>query len=145
VIYSGSALVTGSSSKMVTLQLPSAGELFLTLTDYNFTSPFASLSMGLMSGQSMVSQLALPGSVMYSDTTGPMTLYADVSWAAQGVLDAGLYNVTATFLPAVAAVPLPESGLLLVCCLGVALLLNFLFQRRRGSVRDRIQGEPALP
>jgi hypothetical protein len=119
VLYSSSELVLGSDTLAATLAIPSAGDLFLTLTDYQFPAGFASLDLQITDASTTVLPLSAAGSYMLS-VSGPETLYADVFATAQSSgSDMGLYNLTATFVPALTQVPLPASGLLLVA-LGLA-------------------------
>jgi hypothetical protein len=129
VLYSDSELVQGSQASVATLSIPSAGELFLTLTDLKFPDDFSSLKFALTDTSTALVGLADPGTLTLN-LTGPTTLYAEVFANAQGAADIGLYNLTATFLGNSSPVPLPPSGLLLAGVSLLALLLNRLLQRR---------------
>lgn len=130
VIYSQSSLMQGNSASVTTLNLPGAGELFLTLTDLAFPTNFSSLDFSLSSSNTDLVGLADPGTLKMS-VTGPETLYADVFATAAADGGAGLYNLTGTFLPT-NPVPLPTGGLLLAS--GV-LLLPLCAVLRRGRLR----------
>jgi hypothetical protein len=127
VLYSDSPMVQGSADTLTTLSVPGAGELFLTLTDLDFPSPFSSLKFSLTDTAGALVGFADPGTLTL-DLTKPTTLYADVIATTQAGTEAGLYNLTATFLDA-SPVPLPASGLLLGG--GIALAL---FIKRRHKV-----------
>lgn len=143
VIYSQSTPVQGSLSTVATLDVPSAGELFVTLSDLDYTSTFASLTFYLTNDLSAEVGQAQPGTLQLS-LTGPTTLYAAVFATAQGSQDAGMYNLTATFLGSPGSdslVPLPASGALLAA----ALLLWLGIAACRGGgllirVGERLRG-----
>lgn len=129
VLYSGTALVSGSTAETITLNLPSAGELFMTLTDYNFPNPFASLQFNLSDGSSNKTPLTAAGSLLTWTATGPTTLYANVFATAQGVCDVGLFNLTASFV-STAPVGIPATGVLLASVTALAALLEWACRRR---------------
>lgn len=129
VLYSDSQLVQGSEASVAALQIPSAGNLFLSLTDLRFPDPFASLQFDLTGTQNALVGLSPSGTTLTLGLTGPATLYANVFATAQGPLDIGLYNLTATFLTT-APVSLPASGALLAGITSLALLLDGLLRRR---------------
>jgi hypothetical protein len=128
VLYSNSELIFGSDTLSATLAIPSAGDLFLTVTDYQFPAAFASLDLQVTDASTTLLPLSAAGSYMLS-VSGPETLYADVfATALPGGSDMGLFNLTATFLPTVTQVPLPAGGLLL---LTVTLAFACLRLRKR--------------
>ncbi len=131
VLYSQSTYVKGNAGNVTTLETPGAGELFLTLTDLDFPTQFASLDFSLSSSSTALTGLADPGTLQLS-VTGPTTLYADVFASAQGKCDVGLYNLTATFLGNASPVPLPGSGTLLSGAL--LFLLAGVYRRRVAGV-----------
>jgi hypothetical protein len=122
VLYSESPMVQGSANTLTTLSVPGAGELFLTLTDLDFPSPFSSLKFSLTDTAGALVGFADPGTLTL-DLTKPTTLYADVVATTQAGTEAGLYNLTATFLGA-SPVPLPASGLLLGGGIALALIIK---------------------
>jgi hypothetical protein len=128
VLYSGNEL-TGSGANTVSLSIPSAGDLFLTLTDLDFPNPFAFLKFSLTdTHNALAGGLTNPGMLQLS-LTGPTTLYADVlARAASG--GPGLYNLTATFVSS-APVGLPGSGELLGAVTALAVGLDLIWRRSR--------------
>lgn len=125
VLYSNSWLTSGNSAESTALQVPAAGELFVTLTDLAFPDSYTSLDLSLTDGTSTLESLPNPGELTL-DLTQPSTLYADVFGEVTGE---GLYNLTATFLPS-APVPLPASCWLLASAL---MGLVWCAQRRARS------------
>ena len=134
VLYSQSQMVQGNNASVVQLDVPTAGQLFLTLTDLDFPDPFASLKFALTSLTSAQVGLAVAGTLTL-DLTAPTTLYAEVFWKAPSGVDAGLYNLTATLLTTgdVLPFPLPASGGLL----GGVLLLALAGLARQAFTRSR--------
>jgi hypothetical protein len=132
VLYSGSDLVQGSAADAVTLSLPGAGELFLTLTDLDFPDPFASLRFALTNAQTAIVGLSVAGATDIK-VASPTTLYANVFATTQASSDLGLYNLTATFVSA-AEVALPASGGLLGSVALPAMILAFLCRRRARTI-----------
>jgi hypothetical protein len=128
VLFSGSELIQGNGANAITLSVPGAGELFLTLTDLNFPDPFASLNFSLSNAQTALFGVIEPGSVSLG-VAGPATLYADVFATTQSGFDLGLYNLTATFVSA-APVNLPATGGLLTIVTMLAVGLELLCKRR---------------
>jgi len=120
VLYSQSQLVQGNQGQSMSIVVPSAGELLLTLTDLKFTSAFNALKFGISDSASALVGMADPGTLTL-DVPGPTTLYAQVLASAQGSFNMGLYNLTATFLPGSSPVPVPASGWLLAAALGFGL------------------------
>jgi hypothetical protein len=120
VVASNSVLVVGDSSSITPLQLPGAGELFITLTDLNFPLTLASLDLSIAQGGSTLLGLS-PAGTFNLQVSQATTLFADVFWDGQGSTDTGLYNLTATFIPAT-PVPLPGAATSLVAALGALLL-----------------------
>lgn len=132
VLFSQSTLVMGALSNVTTFNVPSAGELFLTLSDLNYTSPFASLTFYTTNDLSAEVGQAQAGTLQL-DLTGPTTLYAEVFATAQGSKDAGMYNLTATFLDDPSSpVPLPASGGLLAA--SILLWLGIGAVRKAGGL-----------
>jgi hypothetical protein len=133
VLYSGAQLVQGSQAGVTALNIPSAGELFLTLTDLQFPDPFSSLKFDLTDTLSSKTGLSNPG-ILTLDLTGPATLYANVFATAGGSTNLGLYNLTATFLGSSevtgAPVPLPATGALLAAVTSLAVLFELVGRRR---------------
>ena len=133
VLYSGAELVQGSRAGITALNIPSAGELFLTLTDLQFPDPFSSLKFDLTDTLSSKTALTNPGTLTLN-LTGPATLYANVFASAGGSSNLGLYNLTATFLASsgvtAAPVPLPATGGLLAAVTGLAALFELVGRRR---------------
>jgi hypothetical protein len=130
-------LEQGSQPSVTPLDVPSAGELSVTLTDMQFPSPFASLQFALADANSMLTMLSNAGTTTL-DLTAPITLYADV-FATSQTGGSGLYNLTAAFVPS-SSVPLPPSaaslaGGLLVLLLG---LCNIALSRGRGPTQATV-------
>lgn len=134
VLYSQSSLVKGSVANVTTLYTPGPGELFLTLTDLDYTNTFGSLKFSLSNSTTALVGLAEPG-ILTLDLTQPTTLYADVFATAGGRSELGIYNLTATFLGA-SPVPLPASVLMLGC----GLLALWLFGLKGWRVSDFLVG-----
>ena len=109
-LYSGSKLVFGNSASILQLVIPAAGVLSLSWTDLDFSSSLATLDIGLSSATSNMGDFQSSGSTTLT-LNGPVTLYAAIFATAQGSMDVGLYHVSASFMPAVAAVPLPSVGI----------------------------------
>jgi hypothetical protein len=133
VLYSGAQLVQGSLAGVTALSIPSAGELFVSLTDLQFPDPFSSLKFDLSDTQSTKTAMSNPGTLTLN-LTGPATLYANVFAKAGGSSNLGLYNLTATFMgtanPAGAPVPLPATGALLAAVTTLAALFELVGRRR---------------
>lgn len=123
-----SELVMGNQSQATAINIPSAGQLTLTLTDVGFTSVFSALNFAVSTSSADLVPPKDPGT-MILDISGPTTLYTHVFAKAQGGFDLGMYNLTANFTPSSAPVPLPGTGPLLGAMLGLAWL--------GGRVRDR--------
>jgi hypothetical protein len=121
-LYSDSRLVFGDSASVVQLDVPSAGVLSLAWSDLDFGSSLANLDVELSNGLQALGNFQTDGSTTL-DLAGPVKLYVTVFAAAQGTMDVGLYHLSATFAPAVAAVPLPRLGVL---GLGIAALVIFV-------------------
>lgn len=135
VLYSNSQMVQGAAANVATLTTPGAGELFLTLTDLDFPTSFASLQFALTDASAVLgSGLVDAGTVLTLDLTQPTTLYADVFALTKGQAGVGLYNLTATFLDS-SPVPLPATGLLLAG--GLLLLLLGLYSDRLAQMLVR--------
>jgi hypothetical protein len=127
-LYSGSKLVFGNSASIVQLVIPTAGVLSLSWTDLDFSSSLATLDVGLSSATKNMGDFQSGGSTTLT-LNGPVTLYAAIFATAQGSMDVGLYHVSASFMPAVAAVPLPSVG---IFGLGAAFLGVLALARSRG-------------
>jgi len=121
VLYSQSSLVRAGAANLITLNAPSAGEVFLSLMDLGFPESLGSLKFSLSNSPTALVGLANPGTLTLY-VTGATTLYASVYATAQGSADMGLYNLTETFLGGASPVPLPPPGLLLGASLIMALL-----------------------
>jgi hypothetical protein len=126
VLSSQSVLLQQSGANTTTLAIPGAGELFVSVTDLQFPTSFASLQYAVSNAAGTEIPLTKAGTTSTLDLTAPTTLYANV-FATLGN-GAGLYNLTATFVSG-SAVPLPSSILLFLG--GVLLLL--LLRRRVGD------------
>ncbi len=122
VLASQSELLQQSGAEAMTLSIPDAGELFVTLTDLKFPTSFASLDYAVSDAAGALIPLTSAGTLMTLDLTGPTTLYADVFATVGG--SAGLYNLTATFVSDTSTVALPGS---VVSMAGGILLLLLLF------------------
>jgi hypothetical protein len=133
-LYSGSKLVVGASASVLQLDVPTAGVLSLTWTVLDFSSSLADLDVQLSNGLKSMGNYQTDGSTTL-DLTGPVNLYMTIFASAQGNMDVGLYHVSAMFVPATAAVPLPRLG---VFGLGAGLIGIFALGWRRRN------GEPAL-
>ena len=122
VLASESVLLQGSNATTTSLAISGPGQLFVTLTDLQFPTPFSPLQYAV---SSVVGNPTLinAGTMTTLDLTVPTTLYVNV-FATVGASGAGLYNLTATF---VSAVPLPGSLGLLA---GGSLLLGLRGRRR---------------
>jgi hypothetical protein len=132
-----SVLVLGSEAQAVAINVPSAGELSLQLTDVNFTSPFSSLMFALTDSSTDFVPLTDAGTMSLA-VPGPVTLYAHVFARAQGGFDVGMYNFTASFVPG-SPVPLPGTGPLMGMILALALLARL--PRRLGRCADGSAGK----
>jgi hypothetical protein len=129
VLVSESVLLQESGGTTATLAIPGPGELFVTLTDLQFPTSFASLQYAV-SSSGTTGALTSAGTTTTLDLTAPTTLYANV-FATVGASGAGLYNLTATFFGTGAPVPLP--GTLGLFASGGLLLT--LWGRRRSLLR----------
>ena len=125
--YADSKLVLGNSASVMKLSIPSAGVLSLAWTDLDFASSLAALDLGLSDGTKNLANFLGAGSTTL-DLSGPVTLYATIFATAQGSLDVGLYNVSASFVPAGAPVPVPGLG---IWGLGTGFLGLLALARRR--------------
>ena len=136
LIFDASVLVQGDSATVDPLQIPGAGELFLTLTDLDFPSPFAALSLSIADAAGGSLATSAGAGTLTLEVSGPMTLYADVFTTPQGSTDLGLYNISATFVSAT-PVRLPASGLLLAAIVGPGALLLRAARRRADNCNTR--------
>jgi hypothetical protein len=121
VLASQSLLVQQSGANTTALSIPGAGELFVTLTDLQFPTSFASLQFAVTDAAGTMVPLTSAGTLMSLDLAGPTTLYAEVFDSLGG--PAGLYNLTASFLSNASTVALPGSA---VSMAGGGLLLLLL-------------------
>jgi hypothetical protein len=132
VLTSQSFLVQQSGADMIFFASPGAGELFVTLTDLDFPAPFTSLQYGLDDAAGLKTGMSNAGVETTETLSGATTFEADIFSVLGSNASAGLYNFTATFLPAGAAtVPLPASGISMIG--GLMLLLGA--SRRQRSFR----------
>lgn len=127
VLTSSSVLMEESGTNTTALVAPGPGELFVTVTDLQFPTSFASLQYGITDASGTILPLTAGNTTTTINLTAPDTLYANV-FATVGSGGAGLFNLTATF---VSAVPLPAS---LGLFAGGGLLLA-LGGRRRNPLR----------
>jgi len=123
VLASASVLMQESGSNTTSLVVPGPGELFVTVTDLQFPTSFASLQYGITDASGTILPLTAANTTTTINLTAPDTLYANV-FATVGQGGAGLFNLTATF---VSAVPLPAS---LGLFAGGGLLLTLMGRRR---------------
>ena len=130
VLVSDTTLVTGSQSATFSFQAPGPGTVSVQLTDLDWPQALSSLSfMAATPGQVLAS--GSPSSTMQSfafQVAAGGAYFADVMAAAGGSLDLGAYSFYLSFTPAGTPVPLPSSGVLLLC--GVAGLIGLLRLRR---------------
>lgn len=120
VLASQSLLIEQSGANTTVLNIPGAGELFVTLTDLEFPTSFASLQYAVSNAAGAMVPLTNAGTLTTLNLTGPTTLYAEV-FDTLGGTD-GLYNLTASFLSNSATVALPGSAVSMAGG-GVLLLL----------------------
>jgi hypothetical protein len=121
VLASQSLLIQQSGANTTALNIPGAGELFVTLTDLKFPTSFASLQFAVSDAAGSMVPLTNAGTLMTLNLDGPTTLYAEV-FDSLGDAD-GLYNLTASFLSNASTVALPGSA---VSMAGGGLLLLLL-------------------
>jgi hypothetical protein len=131
VLYDSAGFLRGTESFAQTFNLPSAGTLTVTLSNVEWPVQLASLNVLVSSSNGMLGPSMGAGtSTFYIAAGGNIT--AQWFGTAQGPLDAGVYSMVIAFQPAVTAVPLPAS---------IVLLLPALFllpwQRRRALARAR--------
>lgn len=135
VLASQSVLMPQSGSNTTVLSVPGAGELFVTLTDLQFPTSFASLEYAVSNVAGVIVPLNAAGKTATLNLTVPTTLYANVFATLGSGSSAGLYNLTATFV----AVPLPSS---IVSFSGGALLfVAFWLGPGRSPATRRRAGE----
>jgi hypothetical protein len=138
-------LVQQSGAVSTPLVIPGAGELFVTLTDMDFPTAFSQLQYAITSATGSMTSLVNAGVQTELDLTSAATLYANVFATLGG--SAGLYNLTATFIPggASGAVPLPASGALLAVGCLLALLLGLRRNRPdQAAIVGRIKADSRL-
>jgi hypothetical protein len=135
VLTSDSEAVQQSGADMLTFSTPGAGEVFVTVTDLitaadaGFFAPFASLQYGLTDAEGLDTGMINAGVTTSLTVGGATTIDANVFDLLGG--HPGLFNLTATFVPASLTVPLPASG---VSIIGGGLMLLFGARRRRASL-----------
>lgn len=135
VLLSESLLTQTSTPVTASLAVPGAGELFVTLTDLDFPTPFASLQYAVSNVSGTMMGLENAGAMTTLDLTAPVTMYANIFPTLGG--SAGLFNLTATFVPT-STVSLPSSAASLIG--GALLLVWLLSERNRGRLeRERAQ------
>jgi hypothetical protein len=140
--YSHSTLVQGSAANVMAIDVTSAGQLQLTLTDLDFPNPFASIDLGLTDSNASLGSLAAPGTYTV-DLTKPVMLYAEVFAVAGAATDVGLYNLSARLLTA-SPVPLPPTRGLLAIALALLVLMLRLCEGRIDTAVGIGAREPAV-
>ena len=116
-LLTDTTLVTGTQSAVFSFAAPGPGTVTVQLSDINWPQPLSSLNFLASSGNNVLSSWSTQGSATrLFQVTGGGDFFADVTAAAGGSLDVGLYSLTLTFAPAV-PVPLPSAfALLLAAC-----------------------------
>jgi hypothetical protein len=134
VLLAQTTFFSGSESQTVSIDVPSAGVLEVTLTDLAWPDRLASLSFSLSQGAGLLTPA--PGSPMLFTITGAEALFGHItavggSLGIPGLPDFGLYSLDVSFTPA-QAVPLPASVELLAAGL-LGLLAAALAGHRRAA------------
>ena len=134
VLLSDTTLVTGTESSVYSFNAPGPGTVTVQLTSLAWPQALNSLSFMASTPSQVLSWWSDPSS---QPATGPQgltfqvngagTYFADVTAAAGGALDLGVYSLSLTFTPA-GTVPLPPSGLLLAGAL--ALIFGWYWRHR---------------
>jgi hypothetical protein len=132
LLISDTTLVTGNETAVFSFSVPGPGTVSVQLTNLDWPQALSSLSFMATTGNSVLSSGLDAGSGAQSyafSVPGGGTYFADVMATAGGSLDLGAYSFCLTFKPAGGPVPLPSSGVLLLC--GALALLGFAGWRRR--------------
>jgi len=124
VLYDSADFVQGSQSFVQSFYISTPGTISITLTGVPWLDSISDLT-GFLTSTSGVLGQTFNGSEDVS--VGPGTVYAHWFGEAQGTYDLGVIGVKISFQPAIAAVPLPASLVLLLS--GLGLLLGW--QRRQ--------------
>jgi hypothetical protein len=126
VLTNSTESIIGTQAISTALDIPSAGELTVTLTDMDFSSPFASLTFAISDATQSLTGLDNAGTITL-DLTAPNTLFVNV-FATSAAGASGLYSLAADFSPG-SPVPLPSSAV----CLGGAALMLLVWQLTAGK------------
>ena len=124
VLYDGMGFMTGTQSFTDSFNLPTAGVVTVTLTDVAWPDQLASLNFLLASSSGPSGPEMGAGTEAFNVKAGDF--FAQWFGTAQGPLDAGVFALKISYLPAGATpVPLPTSLALLLSGLGL-----MIWQRR---------------
>lgn len=119
MLLTQSTLVINQQSNVYDFTVPEPGTLTVQLEDVVWPDALSSLTFSLDSARSVLGWVASAGELTLSMGHGG-SYYVDVSGAAGGALDLGLYSLQVEFYPHGAAVPLPGAWILLLS--GFAIL-----------------------
>ncbi len=126
-LFSQSQVVWANQPNVDAFNISGAGQLTLSLDAYVIPNTLSNLQFGVTDLASTSVNLGGPRTLTLS-LTGPQTVYLDVFGSGSGAAGIGIYNVTAKFISATSAVPLPASGLLLLS--GLVSGVGLAFARR---------------
>ena len=127
VLYDGSGFMRGQQSFEDTFNVSGPGVLTVTLSNFDWPQPLASLDLVMSSQHGLLGPEMGAGTAMFTVASGGIV---SAQWfgTAQGPLDAGVFGLKVDFAPTV--VPLPASIALLLS--GLALLA--FTRREQGRV-----------
>ena len=134
LVLAQTGLVVGNQTAQYSINIPSAGTLDLQLTDFDWPSPMAALTLEIATPTQILQTRSGAGDLKLS-LSGAGTYYAYVIGKAAGTLNLGAFGVLGTFQP-LSPVPLPGSVSLLI-----AGMFALLWSMRR---RHRSVGVPAF-
>jgi hypothetical protein len=131
VLISDTTLVSGSESAVFSFETPGPGTVSVQLTNLDWPQSLSSLSFMATTANRVLSPWADETSgtqALSFQVAGSGTYFADITAVAGGPLDLGVYSFSLDFTPAVPAVPLPASAVLLLG--GVAGIVGLILWRR---------------